>query len=413
MPGLRANRGGAEPQTLESILSGVRTRWRMRRTVTGMVWVLLAALAAVVITGFGVEATRFSPTAILSFRLIAWTLVIGLAVWRVILPWVQRVDDEQVALYLEEHEPSLQAAVLGAVEAERTRASGAPVSQGLLDGLVRAAVDRSRRVENGRNIDQPRLLKSSGVLAFVAVFALGLLLFGPASIQRGAQSLMPTASAAELNPYAIAVEPGDVTVARGSDQFVRARLQGFGAEQVTLYRRDIEIDVLQQLTMIPTGTPGEFEVLLLGLEEGLEYFIESDGVRSPSYTIEVVDLPYVETMAHEYRWPAYTGIPDEYVENAGDLAVLPGTRVRVVIESTIPTGSGRLIIDDNEPIDLQVDEAGQVTGEFIVRDRGYYRIELGLGDGSFVAASPVCELCASSAMMANRLPAVVCSTIRS
>jgi len=388
MRGRRADRRGAKRQTLESILSGVRTRWRLRRTVTGLVWVLLAALAAVVLTGFGVEATRFSASAILTFRIVAWSVVAGLLVWRVVLPWVQRVDDEQVALYLEEHEPSLQAAILGAVEAERARASGAAVAPGLLDGLVRAAVDRARRVENGRNIDQPRLVKSSGVLAFVSVAALALLLFGPASIQRGAASLMPTASAAELNPYAIAVEPGDATVARGSDQFVRARLRGFGAEEVTLYRRGLEVDVLQQLTMIPTGNPGEFELLLLGLEEGLEYFVESDGVRSPTYTLDVVDLPYVETMSHEYRWPAYTGIPDEVVENAGDLAVLPGTRVRVVIESTVPTGAGRLIIDDDEPIDLSVDEEGRVVGEFVVRDRGYYRIELGLGDGSFVAASP-------------------------
>jgi len=388
MRGRRADRRGTETQRLERILSGVRTRWRLRRTVSGMVWVLLAALAAVVLTGFGLEATRFSPSAVLGFRLVAWSVVIGLAVWRVLLPWFKQVNDEQVALYLEEHEPSLQAAILGAVEAERARRDGTPLSPGILDGLVRKAVEKARRIEDGKNVDQPALVKSSGVLAFVSVFALGLLLFGPASVQRGASSLLPTASAAELNPYSIAVEPGDVTVARGSDQFVRARLQGFGADDVSLFRRGRELDVLQQLTMIPTGNPGEFELLLLGLEDGLDYFIESDGVRSPTYTIEVVDLPYVETMSHEYHWPAYTGIPVETVENAGDIAVLPGTRVRVVVSSTVPTAAGRLIIDDSEPIDLAVDEEGRVVGEFVVRDRGYYRIELGLSDGSFVAASP-------------------------
>lgn len=388
MRGRRTDRRGTERERLERILSGVRTRWRLRRTVSGMVWVLLAALAAVVLTGFGLEATRFSPRAVLGFRLTAWSVVVGLAIWRVLLPWMRRVDDEQVALYLEEHEPSLQAAILGAVEAERARAAGTAVSPGILDGLVRKAVEKARRIENGKNVDQPALVKSSGALAFVSVFALGLLLFGPASIQRGASSLLPTASAADLNPYSIAVEPGDVTVARGSDQFIRARLQGFGAEDVSLFRRDRELDVLQQLTMIPTGNPGEFELLLLGLEDGLDYFLESDGVRSPTYTLEVVDLPYVETMSHEYRWPAYTGIPVETVENAADIAVLPGTRVRLVVNSTVPTPAGRLIVDDREPIDLAVDEEGRIVGEFVVRDRGYYRIELGLSDGSFVAASP-------------------------
>lgn len=384
----RTDLGGRESGRLAKVLSGVRTRWRIRRTVSGSVWVLLAALAAIVLTGFGLEATRFSPSALLTFRVLAWGAVAGLAVWRVLLPWLQKVDDEQVALYLQEHEPTLQASIMGAVEAERARASGAASSPGLLDALVQRAVERARRVENGRNIDRPALVKSSGVLAFVSVFALGLLLFGPASIQRGATSLLPTASAAELNPYSIAIEPGDVSVARGSDQFITARLQGFGSESVTLYRRGLEVDVLQQLTMIPTAEAGEFELLLLALDEGFEYFVESDGVRSPTYTVEVVDLPYVETMAHEYRWPAYTGLPVERVEEAGDLVVLPGTRVRVEIASTIPTGAGRLIVDDNEPIDLVVEESGTVVGEFTVRARGYYRIELALGDGTFVAASP-------------------------
>ncbi len=403
MRGWRADRGGSERERLEKILSGVLTRWRLRRTVSGMVWVLVAALAAIVLTGFGVEATRFSPGAILGFRIAAWSVVIGLAVWRVLMPWMQKVDDEHVALYLEEHEPSLQAAILGAVEAERSRAQGTPVSPAILDGLVRKAVEQARTIENGRNIDQPALMKSSGALAFVAIVALGLLLFGPASVQRGASSLLTTASAADLNPYSIAVDPGDVTVARGSDQFVRARLQGFGADEVSLFRRDTEVEALQRLTMIPTGNPGEFELLLLGLEEGLEYFIESDGVRSPTYSIEVVDLPYVETMAHEYRWPAYTGMPVETVEDAGDLAVLPGTRVRVIINSTIPTPAGRLLIDDQEPIDLTVDEEGRVVGEFIVRDRGYYRIELALGDGSFVAASPEYRI----DLLSDRAPTIV------
>ena len=301
MRGWRADQGGSERERLEKILASVRTRWRVRRTVSGTVWVLLAALAAIILTGFGVEATRFSPGAILGFRVAAWSIVTGLAVWRILLPWLQKVDDEHVALYLEEHEPSLQAAILGAVEAERSRAQGMPVSSGILDGLVRKAVEKARSIENGRNIDQPAILKSSGALAFVFLFALGLLLFGPASVQRGASSLLTTASAAELNPYSIGVDPGDITVARGSDQFIRATLQGVGADEVSLFRRDAQIEALQRLTMIPTGNPGEFEMLLLGLDDGLEYFIESDGVRSPSYTIEVVDLPYVETMAHVFR----------------------------------------------------------------------------------------------------------------
>ena len=46
--------------------------------------------------------------------------VLGLAFWFVVRPLLRRVTDEQVALYLEEHEPSLKASVLGALEAGRS-----------------------------------------------------------------------------------------------------------------------------------------------------------------------------------------------------------------------------------------------------------------------------------------------------
>ena len=44
-------------------------------------------------------------------------VVAGTALWFLVRPLLRRVSDEAVALYLEEHEPSLEAAVLSALEA--------------------------------------------------------------------------------------------------------------------------------------------------------------------------------------------------------------------------------------------------------------------------------------------------------
>ena len=372
---------------LRRILRRVRSRWRMRRVFGGVAITVTAALAAIALTTWGLEAARFSETAVLAFRIGAWSIVAVLTALLVLRPLVKRVSDEQIALYLEEHEPSLEAAILGAVEAERAIGDDAAQAR-LLDQLVARAVQRARSIDDGRRIDQAGLQRASGALAVATLATLMLLLFGPTSLRRGATALLPTSNAAALNPYSIGIEPGDVTIARGSDQLVTARLVGFDAEDVTLFTRRGDTEMLQRLSMIPTDETGTFDLLLLGLDEGVEYFVESDGVRSNTFTIEVLDLPYVDVMNHVYRFPAYTGLDPREIEDAGDVAALAGTRVDLEILPTIPTAAGRLLLDGEPVADLEVAEDGSLRGTLNVQARGYYSIELALGDGRYISASP-------------------------
>ena len=50
-------------------------------------------------------------------------------------------------------------------------------------------------------------------------------------------------------------------------------------------------------------------------------------MRSPVFTLKVVELPYVKKLDLEYRFPAYTGLEPRKVEDGGDIAVLTGTDV--------------------------------------------------------------------------------------
>ena len=57
----------------------------------------------------------YAMAGLIAFRILTWGTVLALFVWRVIRPLARRITDAQVALYLEEHESSLDGAVLGAV----------------------------------------------------------------------------------------------------------------------------------------------------------------------------------------------------------------------------------------------------------------------------------------------------------
>ncbi len=368
------------------ILAGVRRRWRLRVALTGSAIVLAAGTVTFLISAYGLNALRFSPGALLAFRLGTWLLMAAVA-WRYLIrPLRRRVDNERVALYLEEHEPSLEATMLAAVEAER---GGDQYSPDLVRGVVRTAVERASAVENGRQIEQQALYRSGGVLAAVAVAALVLLLLSPAGVRHGLTALLrPTAGAAEVNPYLITVTPGDVVIARGSDHMVAATLQGFGAAEATLHMRGREGEPFRQLTMLPGATEDSFELLLLNVAAAADYFVEAEGTRSAVFRLDVADLPYVDRLELLLRFPAHTALSERTFEDGGDVAAVTGTVVTLTVHPTIPTSWGRLIVEGRAPVELDPRDDG-LTAAFTVTGDGFYRIELAAPDGRLVEASPL------------------------
>jgi hypothetical protein len=355
----------------------------------GLSIVLGAGFLAFLISAYGLEAARFSPMAVTALRVLAWGVVILLTFLFLVRPLVRRVSDQQVALYLEEQEPSLEAAILGALTADEGEGNrGRGPSAALLDRLVERAVERARAVDYGRRIDRGGLYKGSGALAAIAVAIVLFLLLAPKGVRYGMTALvLPTTEAAEVNPYSIAVWPGDATVARGSDQLVTAELAGFDSEEVSLFSRVAADEPYRRISMFPADS-GRHELLLLNLLDVTEYFVEADGVRSPTFTIEVEDLPYVQVMTHRYVFPAYTGLEPRDVSPAGDIAGLAGTRVEVSVQPTIPTSGGLILVDDSVAFELTPTGEGNLEGEIPVRREGVYRIRLGASGGQLVDASP-------------------------
>ena len=376
------------------VIDRIRRRWRTRIAMRGMAVVLGASLLAFLISVYGLELFRFSATSVVTLRILLWFAVVALVARFLVWPLARKVTDEQAALYLEENEPSLEAAVLSALEAGSGNTN---TSDALERGLVDNALDRARKVDYGRGIEQKGLYRASGALAAAAFATLALVLLGPVQLRHGASALLfPTRDAGTVNPYSIVVEPGDVTIARGSDQLVAVQLVGFENDEVRMFFKSESSDVFDQLSMIPevfdelSMLPDQvegFELLLLGLDENTEYFVESAGIRSATYRIEVADLPYVDRLELEYHFPSYTGLAVRTVEGGGDIAALEGTEVVVKVFPTMLTPGGRLLVN-GEPAELSDAGDGTWLGTLEVVREGYYEIELARTDGDLVSASP-------------------------
>jgi len=155
----------------------------------------------------------------------------------IVKPLRRRVTDAQVAMYLEACDPSLEAAIISAVEA--TSDGGAPAhSPRLVEKLVEQAIEKCDAIDRGRSVDRTVAQRHAATLAGIAAFVALLIAFGPAYLRHGLSALLVISRSAEASsPYSIEVQPGNSKVPRGADQTVKAKLVGFSSSDVSVMMR--------------------------------------------------------------------------------------------------------------------------------------------------------------------------------
>ncbi len=384
---MRDQEGLRDREELRRVIRTVRNRWRARKLLKGGLVTLAAGVAAVIVVSVFLSRGATDPLsatfiAVLVYLLVGWT-----AIRYLFLPGIRRLSDRQVALYLEEHEPELQAEILTAVEAMEELSENSGGS--LLDGLVRAAVSRSREVEGGRRIDREPLQRLSWTTAGAVALVLLTFLVDPLGVRTNLPDTFQPWSAVEAaSPMLVQVTPGDTVLVRGSELQLTAWGSGFEPEAAIVALRTEDGDRWERWPMIPDSVDLTHEFTLFRVDEPIEYFVEANGVRSPTHRVQLTDLPYVSRLELEIHHPAYTGRAPERIENGRDLAVLPGTRVTVRAHPTVDVPGGRIVLEGAGEVELATNEAGVLEGEFRVERSGSYRVELSDDHGVLHRGTP-------------------------
>ena len=266
--------------------------------------------------------------------------------WFFARPLSRKVSDEQVALYLEEHEPTLDSTILSAMEASERPGDWSPE---LIRRLVENAIERVHHIREGERIERHSMLRYLWVSGAVAVGAIALFAFGPAFFRHTLSAIFVISRDVEAAaPYRIEVTPGDATVAKGADQMISATLSGFDAADAAILIRKGSASAFERVPMVKAEN-GSYEGMLFDLSEPLDYVIEAAGVRSTPHKLNVVELPYAKKIDLEYTYPSYTGLEPRKIEDGGDIAVLKGTSVKFTVTPTMTTRGGHVVLGEKKP----------------------------------------------------------------
>jgi hypothetical protein len=367
-------------------LATVRRRWRTRLLLEGLFQVLLLAIAVVGGWTLALQIIGQSGAAIGLVRAVGWVLVLGALVWQLIRVFRRRPDPAQVALYVEERVPDLRQSLISAVEVieekDRTRDERQAPPPNLIERVIKAARDGLAAAEFGRRLEFRRIRRAGGWLGALTLGSAAVLLLGPQSLRDSTTSLVnPWRKPPAVQPFTIAVEPGNAEIPKGGAQQVSALLGGFQSDQAELvYRSDSTAD-WERIPMERDSLAGRFMARLFEVLKPTDYFVEAQGIRSPLYRLKVVDLPAVKGLVATIDLPAYTGLPSETVDPAADLAVLTGSTITIRASTTRPAKGAKLMLDGRPAADMRPAPDGSWVSSFKVKSDGFYRVELTTDDG--------------------------------
>ncbi len=197
-----------------------------------------------------------------------------------------------------------------------------------LELLAADTMEVAHTTDPGRIVSRGLMFGSASAAAFASLGLIWLILAGPGSSAMARRCCGPVLRERECAQdfYDIARHSGGPERAQEIGSDGRAQLVGFDARSATLFAKFAGTSKWEPAPMMPQPSGVGFEFLFAGLPDSVEYYVESNGVRSKTYTLTALDLPGIKKLRVTYHYPKWAGLKDVVEDRA---AISAQSRVRM------------------------------------------------------------------------------------
>jgi hypothetical protein len=359
---------------LRQALERVARRFRLVRLWSGLAlcWFAWAALGA----GISLALSLRSSSATLGLPLLATFAGLALVSGAICatLAWRSARDPRWVARMIERKHPDLETGLLAAVEEDAA-------SQGKL-GFLQTAVIRSA-VEHSRSNSWIEVVPSRRISGAKLAHGLALGVLGLATIALAVPSRRgdPNFSTNDSGSIAfdVSIEPGNVSIERGTPLLVVARFRGAVPLDASLV-----VDGGMKTEGRHTMTRGLEDPTFAGRVESvasdLAYRVEFQGRTSPTFQVRVFEYPELQRADAKLVFPVYTALPAKTVEDVRHVTAVEGTELTLLCRLNKDVKVAQLIDQAGHLIKLTPDASGPHAYRATLTLADSQRFRLGLVD---------------------------------
>jgi HEPN domain-containing protein len=353
-------------QELNTYLARLEARLRLFVASRGAASVAAFALALTLVLVWIGNRYQFAAGVVLPLRILLYLALAAALASLLALPLV-KLNRRRLTRVIEHRVPGLQQRLL--TIAERPDPAN-PFTEIVAEDALRIA-----RESHADSLAPSRLLFTFlGSAALAAAILIWMIAAAPGYWGYGASLLWTGAANAGKRPlYDIAVQPGNKTVRRRSNQMITAQLAGFSARQVTLHARYGDAK-WEQTPMQPQRNGNGYQFLFAGLANPVEYYVQADAMQSKHYTLGVKDLPAVERVRVALHFPPALRLTDTVQDPGGDIRAVQGTQADISVLTDKPLARGLLVLENGTKLELARGEGNWLSAHLPIAKDGSYHI---------------------------------------
>lgn len=345
---------------LDQYLKSFKQRLKKLTLLQGIAATAVVLLVIALLGAWFTTASGFSAETVAAFRIILVLAVAAVIITRIVNPMKEL--DANISSKLESRSEDFG----GRIETyAQMKEENNPFRELLAEDALK--VSEKNPVDVIINKNDLNIAGAIGALAVVILVA--MMVAGPGLMNYSLRNLFAGWAFDDLlPPQSIVVTPGDQSVRRGANLRIMAAMEGFSPNEAVIHVREADGD-WQEVSMVQS--PAGFEFTFFSMQQEIAYYISTTGLRSPEFTVQVVDVPGIESLELTYHYPEWTEREPE-VFSEGDIRTLPGTRIELTVTTTAALPGGELVLnDEGRPL---VIEGLRASTEFMVEDEGEYFI---------------------------------------
>ena len=351
-------------------LNTVRRAWKRTAGLSGLAIVILESSGAFTLALLIDVLYRPRPPVRVGIFALAAAGLVYLLARHIVAPLLRRIGDEQVALYVEEHDARFEGALIAAAEFREGRYLSAQQAD-LVDAVIASAAKRAERLDLRKVIDLSRFHKYGVAAAIVLAvyFAAGLSF--PKTVGHHAVRVLrpweptkedrPAAEAeAAAQPIVFTLSREDSNILRGTPFDLEAILSRAPEAPVFLHFRSLGAEKgesrWRHLPMAEVEKLHGFRIAIPDVNEDMEFFVAAGEDRSATHRISVYDPLVLEGVEVVLRYPDYLKLADRTdIQVTGDVAAPIGSTVSLRVLTNRPLAEGTLEWEGGAKQPLRID----------------------------------------------------------
>lgn len=345
---------------LDQYLESFKQRLKKLTLLQGIAATAVVLLVIALLGAWFTTTSGYSAETVAAFRIILVLAVAAVIITRIVNPMKEL--DANISSKLESRSKDFG----GRIETyAQMKEENNPFRELLAEDALK--VSEKNPVDVIVNKNDLNIAGAIGALAVVILVA--MMVAGPGLMNYSLRNLFAGWAFDDLlPPQSIVVTPGDQSVRRGANLRIMAAMEGYSPNEAVIHVREADGD-WQEVSMVQS--PAGFEFTFFSMQQEIAYYISTTGLRSPEFTVQVVDVPGIESLELTYHYPEWTEREPE-VFSEGDIRTLPGTRIELTVTTTAALPGGEFVLnDEGQPL---VIEGVQASTEFMVEDEGEYFI---------------------------------------